>query len=202
MPITKKTFNVTNKLDEALMEMEGILESHISSKEDAFEELKSSMKTFIEKATTEECVQEIKILSGAQNALVKQVQSVNQLQSFTEKLRKIVLENAKIQKQKQTQQKGGSADTPRAKKSKLQNFSEDLLVIDETYTAPENSAINSNENYSSCHIDKTLDYLLERRKTPPPSFSPERLQSPPRLIKTLWCPPSPTKEPPVCYWGI
>ena len=185
----KKPFNLTVELDTALKEMESILETCKSSQDDEFEDLKNSMKNLLEQTSAEDSFQDLKILNCNQAQLIQKIETTDKLENFTLRLRNIVAENARMRNKKQN-----SADTlPRAKKSKPDS---DFLIIDES-----NSAIN-NENYSSCHIDKTLDYLLERRKTPPPSFSPERLKSPPRPIKNLWCPRSPTKDTPVCYWGI
>ena len=192
----KKPFNITAELDTALKEMESILENCKNSQDDAFEDLKQSMKNLSEQTSVEDSLEDLKVLNCNQAQLIKQLETTDKLENFTLRLRNIVAENARMRKQKQN-----SAETPRPKKSKIQSIcTDDLLVIDETYTAPEHSAIN-NENYF-CHIDKTLNYFIERRKTPPPSLSPERFKSPPRITENRWCPPSPTSDQPVCYWGI
>ena len=184
----KKPFNITAELDTALKEMESILENCKNSQDDAFEDLKQSMKNLSEQTSVEDSLEDLKVLNCNQAQLIKQLETTDKLENFTLRLRNIVAENARMRNKKQN-----SADTlPRAKKQKPDS---DFLIIDES-----NSVIN-NENYF-CHIDKTLNYFLERRKTPPPSLSPEHLKSPPRITENRWCPPSPTSDQPVCYWGI
>ena len=182
----KKPFNITAELNGCLNELESILEKQKNHQDDTFEDLKKSMKNLSEQNSAEDSLEDLKVLNCNQASLVRMVEHSNQLESFAVKLRRIVFENGKIQKQNSTDA------LPRAKKSKPDT---DFLIIDES-----NSAIN-NENYF-CHIDKTLNHLLERRKTPPPTFSPQRLKSPPRITENRWCPSSPMSDQPVCYWGI